>query len=142
MTATPWADDTGVVTLPSGVRVRGRRLCAEASPADFTLVLAAGPTPPWPHRKIRWPDFWVPLDRADAFDALTDALHRAQLGERVEVTCAGGRGRTGTALAAMAILDGLPRQDAVRWVRAQYHHGAVEVPWQRWWLHRLPLPPH
>ncbi len=44
-------------------------------------------------------------------------------------------------LAALAILDGLPRQDAVPWVRATYHHGAVEVPWQRWWLHRLPPPP-
>ncbi|MFZ0161268.1 MAG: protein-tyrosine phosphatase family protein [Kineosporiaceae bacterium] len=141
MTATPWAADAGVVTLPSGVRVRGRRLRAEASPADFALVLAAGPTPRWPHRRIRWPDFWVPLDRADALDALAEALRRAHHGERVEVACAGGRGRTGTALAALAVLDGLPRQDAVGWVRQQYHHGAVEMPWQRWWLQRLPQPP-
>jgi hypothetical protein len=31
-------------------------------PADFLLALAAGPLPPWPHRRIAWPDFWLPLD--------------------------------------------------------------------------------
>ena len=61
-----WLDEAGLVTLPSGVRVRGRRLADPASPADFALVLAHGPVPAWPHRRIRGPDFWVPLDRADA----------------------------------------------------------------------------
>jgi len=32
--------------------------------------------------------------------------------ERVEVACTGGRGRTGTALACMAVLDGVPATDA------------------------------
>ncbi len=61
MTRTAWLDDTGLVTLPSGVRVRGRRLSDPASPADFALVLANGPVPAWPHRHIRWPDFWTPV---------------------------------------------------------------------------------
>jgi hypothetical protein len=134
MTSTPWLDDTGLVTLPTGIRVRGRRSNDAVSPADYTLLLADGPVPTWPHRHIRWPDFWVPSDRADALDALHEAHRRAQDGERVEVTCRGGIGRTGTALAALAILDGLPPNQAVTWIRNNYHPRAVEAPWQRRWL--------
>ncbi len=75
---------------------RRRRLGDPASPADFSLILAHGPVPPWPHRRIRWPDFWIPADRADALDALREAHHRALAGERVEAACHGGVGRTGT----------------------------------------------
>lgn len=149
-----WLDDHGVVTLPSGTKVRGRPLGGPArprgdgetpgggvssgtidvSPADFALVLTDGTMPAWTHRRIRWPDFWIPLDRADALDALHEAYDRARDGERVEVACRGGRGRTGTALAALAILDGVPAAEAVGWIRAQYHPNAVETPWQRRWL--------
>jgi protein-tyrosine phosphatase len=58
-------------------------------------------------------------------------------GARVEVMCKGGKGRTGTALAGLAILDGLDPRAAVAWVRVNYHPEAVEAPWQRWWLYRL-----
>jgi Swiss Army Knife protein, DSP-PTPase phosphatase domain len=131
---TPWGDSAGLVTLPSGVVVRGRRLRDDVPPADFSLVLATGPVPPWPYRRIAWPDFWIPTDRADALDALHEAHRRARAGERVEVACGGGIGRTGTALAALAIVDGLPPEQAVSWVRREYHHRAVETPWQRRWL--------
>jgi Protein-tyrosine phosphatase len=134
VTGAPWPDGTGLVTLPSGARVRGRRLCGAASPADFTLILARGPVPAWPHRRIRWPDFWIPADRDDALDALREALRRAHAGQRVEVACRGGVGRTGTALAALAILDGLTPRAALTWVRGTYHRRAVETPWQRRWL--------
>jgi hypothetical protein len=134
MTGAPWLDDTGLVTLPTGIRVRGRRSRDSVSPADFALLLADGPVPVWSHRRIRWPDFWVPRDRADALDALHEAHRRARDGERVEVACHGGIGRTGTALAALAILDGLPPDRAVTWVRDNYHPRAVETPWQRRWL--------
>ena len=137
MTRQDWLDHTGVVALPCGVRVRGRRLSDSASPADFALILADGPVPPWPHRTIRWPDFWVPTDRDDALDALHEALSRARAGERVEVACRGGVGRTGTALAALAILDGLGPRDAIAWVRRAYHRRAVETPWQRRWLRKV-----
>ena len=137
MTRQDWLDHAGVVALPSGVRVRGRRLSDSASPADFALILADGPVPPWPHRTIRWPDFWVPTDRDDALDALHEALSRARAGERVEVACRGGVGRTGTALAALAILDGLSPRDAIAWVRRAYHRRAVETPWQRRWLRKV-----
>ncbi|MEV6377691.1 protein-tyrosine phosphatase family protein [Micromonospora musae] len=132
-----WAEQPGVVVLPSGAAVRGRRIGDDASAADFALLLAPGPAPAWPHRRIRWPDFWIPVDRADALDALGEALRRAQDGERVEVACRGGQGRTGTALAALAVLDGMPAGQVVEWVRANYRPRAVETPWQRRWLHRL-----
>lgn len=129
-----WEDEAGLIALPSGARVRGRAIATTASPADFALLLADGPLPGWAHRRIRWPDFWIPLDRADALDALCEALGRAREGQRVEVACTGGRGRTGTALAALAVLDGLPASRAVAWVRTGYHPRAVETPWQRRWL--------
>jgi hypothetical protein len=130
----PWHDEIGLVTLPSGPQVRGRRMKDAVSPADWALLLAPGPDPAWASRRLRWPDFWIPTDRADALDALHEAYRRAQDGERVEVACGGGIGRTGTALAALAILDGIPARDAVGWVREHYHHRAVETPWQRRWL--------
>jgi len=134
MPSNAWLDENGLVTLPAGPRVRGRLLRDAVSPADFALLLADGPVPAWPHRHIRWPDFWIPINRADALDALREAHRRAHAGERVEVTCRGGIGRTGTALAALAILDGLPSRQAVDWIRANYNHRAVETPLQRLWL--------
>ena len=135
--ADAWVDEPGVVRLPGGALVRGRRLTDPVSPADFALLLADGPVPAWSHRRLRWPDFWVPLDRADALDALREVRRRAVAGERVEVACRGGVGRTGTALAALAVLDGLAPRDAVAWARREYHPRAVETPWQRRWLRRV-----
>ena len=126
-----------LVTLPGGARVSGRRLRDPEGPADFTLLLADGPVPPWPHRRIRWPDFWIPADTDDALAALHEAHRRALTGERVEIACRGGVGRTGTALAALAVLDGLSPRAAVAWVRSAYSPKAVETPWQRWWLRRV-----
>jgi protein-tyrosine phosphatase len=108
-----------------------------AAPADFLLALAPGPLPSWPHRRIVWPDFWIPRDRADALDALRETLRRAHDGQSVEVACMGGRGRTGTALAALAVLDGMPADEAVRWVRENYDRHAVETPWQARWVRRV-----
>ena len=82
----------------------------------------------------------MPLDPADALSALIETYARAQAGERVEVACRGGIGRTGTALAALVVLDGLPPEEAVVWVRTSYHPRAVETPWQRRWLRHVRLP--
>lgn len=133
-------DDAGVVTLPSGRRVRGRARSTSAPPADFTLALGSGPLPEWPARVVRWPDFWIPLDFPDALAGLREVLERAP-SARVEVSCRGGKGRTGTALAGLAVLEGMPPGAAVRWVRSAYHPGAVEMPWQRRWLHRVSATP-
>lgn len=85
---------------------------------------------------IRWPDFWVPTNFNHAAAILRSGYDRA-ITERVEVACGGGVGRTGTALAALAMFDGLPESDAVDWVRRCYHPRAVEVPWQRRFLRFL-----
>ena len=125
----------GVLVLPSGRRVRGRALREPAPddpPPEFGLYLtgAAIPSPPWPYQWVRWPDFRLPVDPAAARRALAEAWERAA-DQRVEVACAGGRGRTGTALACLAVLDGVPAHDAVAYVRRHYHPHAVETPWQR-----------
>jgi protein-tyrosine phosphatase len=131
-----WDDDApGVLALPSGRLVRGRGLrrpLPDGPRPEFALhLLGRRPTPvEWDSRWVRWPDFRLPTDRADAADALREAWRRAP-GERVELACGGGRGRTGTALACLAVLDGVPPGDAVAFVRAHYHPGAVETPWQR-----------
>ncbi len=131
----------GVVTLPRGAQVRGRRLGDACASVDFTLILGRGRAPSWSCRRISWPDFWVPTDRTDAVAALAEAHRRAYAGERVEVACRGGVGRTGTALAALAVLDELDPAEAVALVRASYHPRAVETPWQRRWLTTLALRP-
>ncbi|WP_116450017.1 protein-tyrosine phosphatase family protein [Blastococcus litoris] len=132
-----WEGSPGVVRLPGGAFVRGRRLGGAPTPADFALVLGEGPAPVWSFRRIVWPDFRLPGDTGDALDALHEVRTRAQAGERVEVSCRGGVGRTGTALAALAVLDGMSASDAVHWVRATYHRRAVETPWQRRWLRHV-----
>lgn len=129
---------TGWVELPSGARVRGRWTAdLPDERADLLLALADGPLPSWEVRRIEWPDFGLPADRDDALLALREALHRARAGERVEVACRGGRGRTGTALAALAVLDGMDPADAVPWVRRVYHRWAVETPGQKRWVRAL-----
>ncbi|MFI9610745.1 protein phosphatase [Streptomyces sp. NPDC052023] len=138
MTATGGWDERmpGVLRLPSGRLVRGRGLRRPLDPAapspSYGLYLLGAPpqVPSWESRWIHWPDFRLPKDRADARAALTEALERAAV-ERVELACGGGRGRTGTALACLAVLDGVPAARAVEFVRARYDRRAVETPWQR-----------
>jgi len=101
------------------------------APEFGVYLLAHRPRPvPWESRWIRWPDFRLPADRRDAEDALRQAWRRCG-SERVEIACAGGRGRTGTALACIAVLDGVPASEAVEYVRERYDRRAVETPWQR-----------
>ncbi len=134
--ATTWDPSApGVLRLPSGRLVRGRGLRRPLpqgpQPAFGFYLLGRDPGPmPWPRRWVRWPDFRLPTDRADAAEAFRQAWERCAV-ERVEVACAGGKGRTGTALACLAILDGVPPGEAVAYVRAHYQAHAVETPWQR-----------
>jgi protein-tyrosine phosphatase len=137
----PWGDAPGVVELPDGRWIRGRGLrhgLPEGPDPDLGVyLLGKNPGPfDWPHRWVRWPDFRAPAESDDALDALAEAHRRAASG-RVEIACGGGVGRTGTALAAVAVLAGLPPEDAVGWVRQHYHRRAVETPWQRRWVLRI-----
>lgn len=110
MTTATWEPmATGILWLPSGRLARGRGL--------------------------RRPDFRLPADRAGGAAALCEALERAG-GERVEVACAAGQERTGTELACLALLDGVPNADA--YVRKHYAPRAVETPWQRRFVSRFP----
>lgn len=130
----------GVLRLPSGRLVRGRALrrpLPEGPRPDVGAYLV-GRRPPevaWEAHWLRWRDFGLPSDAEAAARLLHELWERAPT-ERVELACGGGRGRTGTALACLAVLDGVPADEEVRWVRSQYSPRAVETPWQRRWVAR------
>lgn len=138
----PWdPTDAGVMRLPSGRLVRGRglrRLLPRGPEPTFAVYLLRKQAPEfhWESRWLRWPDFWLPRDRSQAKIVLTEAWDRART-DRVEVACGGGRGRTGTALARLAVIDGVPADQAVSFVRQHYNAHAVELPWQRLYAARF-----
>ena len=123
------------VVLPDGTEVTAVSFgsadpYAREAPPDFGLYLDEHWAPQWDHAQLPWVDFGVP--DADALRvALEDLLDRARRGERVEVGCLGGHGRTGTALACLAVLTGTPPGEAVAWVRSVYCEKAVETDEQR-----------
>lgn len=93
---------------------------------DFGLYLDHQWLPAWPHAHVDWPDFGLPVDEPAMIEALDDLLRRARSGAIVETGCLGGHGRTGTAVACLAVLAGL-REDPVEWVRSTYCRLAVET---------------
>jgi protein-tyrosine phosphatase len=134
----------GAVRLPDGAWVRGRGL-RNPTPGgpepEFGLYLGSAKLRarhpvPWAHEWVDWPDFLLPRDTAAAVDHIRDLHRRALAGDRVEVACGGGVGRTGTVIAALATLAGVPAAEATAWARANYHPRAVETPWQRRWVTR------
>ena len=110
----------------------------DAPTPSYALYLLGRQPPPvaWEFTWIRWPDFRLPADRTAARAALAAAWERTAT-ERVEIACGGGRGRTGTALACLAVLDGVPAGEAVAYVRAHYDQRAVETPWQKRFVRRF-----
>ena len=65
---------------------------------------------------------------------IVEAFGRGRDGGLVEVGCLGGSGRTGTVLACMAVLAGVPPAEAVAWVRVSYRPEAVETAEQEAWV--------
>jgi protein-tyrosine phosphatase len=133
----------GATRLPDGTLVRGRSLrgpLPDGPVPEYGLYLAGRSRrgrrwePAWEADWIVWPDFRTPADPRRAACAVVEAFRRAQAGGRVEVACGGGRGRTGTVLACMAVLAGVPAGEAVAWVRANYQARAVETRRQRAWV--------
>ncbi|WP_431771461.1 protein-tyrosine phosphatase family protein [Streptomyces cucumeris] len=141
-TDAPWDPGApGILRLPSGRLVRGRGLRHPLpdGPRPAYAVYLLGAQPPevaWESDWLRWPDFRLPSDR-DRAGALFRQVWRRAEHERVEVACGGGRGRTGTALACVAVLDGVPPAEAVAFVRRHYDRHAVETPWQRRYVRRF-----
>jgi protein-tyrosine phosphatase len=77
------------------------------------------------------PDFGLP-DEAALRGVLQQMLAemRAAPDGAYHIGCKAGLGRTGTALACLAIMVGAVEGDPVAWLRAAYHPEAIETPAQ------------
>ncbi|WP_220347280.1 protein-tyrosine phosphatase family protein [Microbacterium bovistercoris] len=133
-----WTDEPGVVELPDGRRIRGagsRRPRCAVPPPDFAVfLLGRDPAPEgWEYRWVRWRDFRPPDSTEEALAALREAWERADE-QRVEIACGGGIGRTGSAVALLAVMSGTEPERAVSWARTHYHRRAVETRRQRRWV--------
>ena len=144
---------TGAISLPDGTALRGRGRREPLPPGPlptYGLYLGRSPDdapprglfrrrmplwrPDWPADWIDWPDFRTPRDDQSAAAAIHHAYLLARPGQRVEVACGAGVGRTGTVIACMAILAGHPAADAVNCTRQHYRPRAVETRAQRRWI--------
>lgn len=120
------------VVLPDGTEVIAVSFGSAAPYArevlpDFGLYLDERWEPPWPHEHLDWPDYGIPEDSDLVVATFESLLVRARSDQRVEIGCYGGHGRTGTALACLAVLCGQPPDEAVDWVRTRYCERAVET---------------
>lgn len=134
----------GATRLPDGTWVRGRGLRrpapAGAAP-EYGLYLGSARLRrkheariDWPCAWIDWPDFGLPRDPEDAVARIHDLYARARADQAAEVACGGGIGRTGTVVACLAVLSGVPPEKAVAWTREHYHRRAVETRRQKAWV--------
>src|SRR4051812_46973177 len=101
------------VEFPDGtvVQATGYQRGDDREP-QWGLYLDARWKPAWPHVVVDWEDFGLPADPVVCDRAIVDAFERARTDKRVEVGCLGGRGRTGTVLGCMAVLAGVPGDEA------------------------------
>jgi hypothetical protein len=121
------------VRFPDGTTVEAvgiRERCPDKAERNYGFYLDASWRPTWNADVIEWEDYGVPVDPA----ATAEAFARAQQGQRVEVGCLGGLGRTGTVQACMAILATVAPGQAVQWIREHYNPAAVETPEQAEWV--------
>lgn len=125
------------VRFPDDTLVRASGLAARDSDDGwraYGLYCDARWQPTWPATTIDWPDFGLPAEPQMAATQIVAAFRRARQGEHAEVGCLGGIGRTGTVLACMAVIAGVPGTDAVTWIREHYRPEAVETAGQADWV--------
>lgn len=131
-----------VVVLPDGTEVMAVSFDA-ADPYGRDVPLSTGCT--WtrdgsPHGPTTTLTGLISASRFDPVQLLAGlghVLQRASAGQRVEIGCLGGQGRTGTALACLAVISGIAPGDAVAWARANYCAEAVETADQEAFLAKL-----
>lgn len=104
-------------------------------PPVYSLYLDPRWQPPRDHDHLDWPDFGVPTDISQVTASLRSLLKPTGEGQLVEMGCIGWHGRTGSALACLAILTDHPQEQAVAWVRANYCVHAVETVEQADFVH-------
>jgi hypothetical protein len=118
------------VTFPDGTSVYALHIDSRNGaypPPDFGLYLDRNWAPTWNAVVIPWKDFRPLKDPETLFREIRLAFERARTGQWVEVGCLAGCGRTGTVLACMAVLSGVPAGEAVNWVRSNYDQDAIET---------------
>ncbi len=126
-----------IVVFPDGSRIQASSILERRTDDPeraFGLYLDTRWEPTWPADVIAWQDFGLPDDPERAAVQIAAAFTLARRGELVEVGCLGGSGRTGTVLACMAVLSGVPAAEAVAWVRSAYKPEAVETSEQEAWV--------
>lgn len=101
---------------------------------DYGLYFDSAWAPTWRADVVPWADYGLPSQPEDAALHIRAAFERASDGQHVEIGCTGALGRTGTALACMAILAGVPSEQAVEWVRRNYEASAIETKAQERWV--------
>ncbi len=102
---------------------------------DWGLYLDWGwKHPDWRAENIDWRDYGLPSNYIVAFEAMLEVIERAQRGEKVEIGCIGGHGRTGTALACIAVMLGMTPSEAIKHVRSQYCSHTLESEEQEWFV--------
>lgn len=130
--------------LPTGEEIYAsglhNRRAGEVKP-DFGVYLDGGWRPDCLAYHIGCPDRGTPLiSPAQVIEIAREVIRRAKSGERVEVGCVGGHGRTGLMLGAItltAVVDSggkMTGPAAVSYVRTMHCQNAVESREQEWWV--------
>lgn len=133
------------IELVDGYKVYPSSLANDRTPQemtpDFGLYADFMWEPGWRNEYIVWPDFEIPDFYDTAVEQIHSATERIVNGERVEIGCIGGHGRTGTiaacilvTLSAMFEETLITPTEAITFIRREYCRHAVETEEQEWWV--------
>ncbi len=92
------------VRFPDGTVIRALGLSerkVEDRDRDYGLYFDPAWRPTWPSDVVELKDFGLPGEYESVAEQIRRAFLRAKRGERVEIGCISGLGRTGTALAKL-----------------------------------------